>query len=244
MIRFEILTLFPDFFKGPLSESILNRACEKRLIDIRIINIRDFTADKHHVADDYPYGGGAGMVMKPEPIAKAICSLKEESPQPRVIFLTPQGKPFTQQRARELAQLERIVLLCGHYEGIDERVRMRHVDEEISIGDYVLTGGEAPALIVLDAVARMVPGVLGNEDSFRNDSFYEGILDYPHYTRPEEFEGDRVPETLLSGHHKKIEEWRRREALARTLRVRPDLLEHAPLSEEDHRILNELRKLG
>lgn len=243
MIRFEILTLFPDFFKGPLSESIISRACEKNLIGIRIINIRDFTADKHHVADDYPYGGGAGMVMKPEPIARAIRSLKEESPQPRVIYLTPQGKPFSQQRARELAQMDRIILLCGHYEGIDERVRMRLVDEEISIGDYVLTGGETPALIVLDAVARMIPGVLGNEDSFRNDSFYDGILDYPHYTRPEEFEGDRVPETLLSGHHKKIEEWRRREALARTLRVRPDLLEHAPLSEKDRRMVDELRKL-
>jgi tRNA (guanine37-N1)-methyltransferase len=242
MVQFDILTLFPGFFEGPLSESMLSRAREKGLISIRIINIRDFTTDRHHVTDDYPYGGGAGMVMKPEPIVRALSELKETPPVPHIIYLTPQGRLFNQECARQLAQKERLVLLCGHYEGIDERVRLHYVDEELSIGDYVLTGGETPALVVLDAVARMIPGVLGNEESFRNDSFYTGILDYPHYTRPEVFEGESVPEILLSGHHKNIDEWRRRQALARTLKFRPDLLEKAPLSDEDRRLLEELKR--
>jgi len=168
--------------------------------------------------------------------------LKETPPVPHIIHLTPQGRLFNQECARRLAQKERLVLLCGHYEGIDERVRLHYVDEELSIGDYVLTGGETPALVVLDAVARMIPGVLGNEESFRNDSFYAGILDYPHYTRPEVFEGESVPEILLSGHHKNIDEWRRRQALARTLKFRPDLLEKAPLSDENRRLLEELKR--
>jgi tRNA (guanine37-N1)-methyltransferase len=241
-MRFDILTLFPGFFTGPLSESILARAHENGLIDIRIVDIREFATGRHRVADDYPYGGGGGMVMKAEPIVRALKALKEEAPEPHVIYLSPQGVPFTQTRARELAAMDRLILLCGHYEGIDERVRLKHVDEEISIGDYVLTGGETPALVVLDAVSRMIPGVLGNEDSFRNDSFYEGLLDYPHYTRPEVFEGEKVPEELISGHHKKIEEWRRLQALARTLRVRPDLLEKAPLTDQDLLWLEELKK--
>jgi len=242
MLQFDILTLFPGFFEGPLSESMLSRAREKGLISIRIINIRDFTTDRHHVADDYPYGGGAGMVMKPEPIVRALRELNETPPVPYIIYLSPQGRLFNQECARQLAQKERLVLLCGHYEGIDERVRLHYVDEELSIGDYVLTGGETPALVVLDAVARMIPGVLGNEDSFRNDSFYAGILDYPHYTRPEVFEGERVPEILLSGHHKGIDEWRRCQALARTLKFRPDLLEKASLSDDDRRLLEELKR--
>ena len=240
-MKFDILTLFPGFFEGPLSESILRLAREKGLIEIRVFDIRDYTTDRHRVVDDYPYGGGGGMVMKPEPLAAAIKSLRSEPPKPHVIFPTPQGKPYNQALAGELAERERLVFLCGHYEGIDERIRGHYIDEEISIGDYVLTGGEAPALIILDSVARMIPGVLGNETSYQNDSFYQGLLDFPHYTRPEVFEGEKAPDVLLSGHHKKIEEWRRREALARTLRVRPDLLQAALLSDQDKKWLNELR---
>jgi tRNA (guanine37-N1)-methyltransferase len=241
-MRIDILTLFPGFFKSPLAESILQRAQEKGILNIGITNIRDHTTDRHHVTDDYPYGGGAGMVMKPEPIARAIQALCEEGQKPHVIYLTPQGQLFNQERAKALAQKERLILLCGHYEGIDERIRLLHVHEEVSIGDYVLTGGETAALAVIETVARMIPGVLGNESSYKNDSFYAGLLDYPQYTRPEEFEGERVPEVLLSGHHKKIEEWRRRQALSRTLRVRPDLLEQAQLSDQDMVWLEELRK--
>ena len=242
MMRIDILTLFPGFFQGPLSESILQRARERGILNIGITNIRDYTTDRHHVTDDYPYGGGAGMVMKPEPIARAIHGLSGEGPKPHVIYLTPQGALFNQDRAKALAQKERLILLCGRYEGIDERIRVLYVHEEISIGNYVLTGGETAALVVIEAIARMIPGVLGNESSYKNDSFYAGLLDYPQYTRPEEFEGERVPEALLSGHHKKIEEWRRRQALARTLRVRPDLLEQAQLSDQDRIWLEELRK--
>jgi len=240
MMYFDILTLFPGFFEGPLSESILARARQNGIIGVRVVDIRDFTKDPHRVADDYPYGGGGGMVMKPEPIARAIDSLREETPEARVIFLTPQGAPLTQKKTRELAARKRLILLCGHYEGVDERIRLHWVDEEISIGDYVLTGGEIPALVVLDAVARMIPGVLGNESSIVNDSFYTGLLDFPHYTRPEVFQGYKVPEVLLSGHHKKIDEWRRRQALLRMNRVRPDLLERAPLTGEERRWLHEI----
>ena len=242
MMHFDILTLFPGFFEGPLSESILQRARERGIISIRVVNIRDYASAPHHVADDYPYGGGGGMVMKPEPIARAIRALKKDTPDAYVIFLTPQGVRFNQERARLLGEKKHLILLCGHYEGIDERIRLHYVDEEISVGDYVLTGGEAPALVVIDAVARMLPGVLGNESSYQNDSFFSGILDFPHYTRPEVFDGERVPKVLLSGHHKKIEEWRRHQALARTLKVRPDLLETAQLSEKAKLWLEELKK--
>lgn len=242
MLQFDILTLFPGYFESPFQESILLRAKEKELIKINVINIRDFTTDVHHVADDYPYGGGGGMVMKPEPIARAIRALRETPPEPHVIYLTPQGSLLDQNRAMSLAQRERVILLCGHYEGIDERIRELSVDEEISIGNYVLTGGEPAAVVLVDAVSRMIPGVLGNESSFKNDSFYTGLLDFPQYTRPEIFEGKRVPEALLSGHHKKIEQWRRRRALERTLRLRPDLLESAPLTKEDRICLEELEK--
>jgi len=242
MTRFDILSLFPGFFEGPFSESILVRAREKGLIEIRIINIRDYTTDAHHVTDDYPYGGCGGMVMKPEPLARAINALQEESPPGYVVFLTPQGKRFTQKKARELAEKERIILLCGHYEGIDERIRESYIEEEISIGDYVLTGGEVASVVVVDAVSRMIPGVLGNEESFKNDSFYNGLLDYPQYTRPEEFEGKQVPDILLSGHHKKIEEWRRRQALYRTFKLKPEILEDADLTKQDLLWLTEIRK--
>lgn len=242
MLQFDILTLFPGYFDGPFQESILLRAKDKGLININLINIRDFTTDIHHVTDDYPYGGGGGMVMKPEPIARAIEALRKTPPNPHVIYLTPQGAILDQKRAMSLAERERMILLCGHYEGIDERIRELYVDEEISIGNYVLTGGEPAAVVVVDAVSRMIPGVLGNESSFKNDSFYTGLLDFPQYTRPEMFEGKRVPEVLLSGHHKKIEEWRRRQALEKTLRLREDLLESAPLTKKDRICLEELQK--
>ncbi|MBN1903136.1 tRNA (guanosine(37)-N1)-methyltransferase TrmD, partial [Candidatus Sumerlaeota bacterium] len=242
MLQFDILTLFPGYFEGPFKESILMRAKEKGLIGINVINIRDYTTDSHHVTDDYPYGGGGGMVMKAEPIARAIKDLRETLPVPHMVYLTPQGALLDQRRILILSERKRIVLLCGHYEGIDERVRESYVDEEISIGNYVLTGGEGAAVVVVDAVSRMIPGVLGNESSFKNDSFYAGLLDFPQYTRPEIFEGKPVPETLLSGHHKKIEEWRRRQALERTLKLRPDLLESAPLTQEDRICLEELQK--
>jgi tRNA (guanine37-N1)-methyltransferase len=242
MIRFDILTLFPGFFLGPLSESILKRAIDKGLIDVQIFNIRDYTTDKHRVTDDYPYGGGGGMVMKPEPIAAAIKERKKEKPEAYIVFMTPQGRPFTQDMAKSLSEKERIVFLCGRYEAVDERIRKNYIDTEISIGDYVLTGGEAPALVVIDAVSRMIPGVLGNELSYRNDSFYAGLLDHPHYTRPEVFEDESVPEVLLSGHHRNIVEWRRKQCLLKTLRIRPDLLEGISLSEKDRAWLEELDK--
>lgn len=238
-MQFDILTLFPAFFHGPLYESILRRAWERGILSFRVIDIRDFTEDRHREADDYPYGGGGGMVMKPEPLSRAIKAMKDLKPATRIIYLTPQGPPLDQEKALELSRLERTTLICGHYEGIDERVREKYVDEEISIGDYVLTGGEPAAIVLIDSVARMIPGVLGNEASFQNDSFYTGLLDFPHYTRPEEFEGLKVPEVLLSGHHEKIRNWRRKKALERTAAIRPDLLKRAPLTEEERALFPE-----
>lgn len=241
----DILTIFPEMFHGPFDYSIIKRAMEKELIKIRIFDIREYTTDKHKVTDDYPYGGGGGMVMKPEPIAKAIenaLGKEKESSDTRVIFLTPQGAPFKQAVAKELARLKHLVLLCGHYEGIDERIREMFIDQEISIGDYVLTGGEIPAMVIVDAVVRIIPGVLGDENSYRQDSFYQGLLDYPQYTRPEVFRGQRVPEVLLGGHHQKIRQWRRRKAIERTLQRRPELLKTAALSDEDKKILAEIKE--
>lgn len=233
MMKIDILTLFPKMFTGPLTESMLKRAQDKGILKIKIYNIRDFTSDKHRTADDFAYGGG-GMVLKPEPIFRAVEHLKKCSAlsfrssknriySPRVILMTPDGKVFTQKEAKRLAKYRHLIFICGHYEGVDERVR-KIVDEEISIGDYVLTGGEIPAMVVIDAVARMIKGVVGREDAPAQDSFYKGILDYPHYTRPREFRGMKVPAVLLSGNHKKIEEWRAEMALERTKRRRPDLL--------------------
>lgn len=240
MFRFDILTLFPEMFESPLNASLLKKARERGLIDIRITDIRDFALNKHRTADDYPYGGGSGMVMKIEPIAGALESL-EPLEGALVCLMTPQGEVFNQKIARELAGESRIVLICGHYEGVDERVRERLVQREISLGDFVLTGGELPAMIVVDAVSRLVNGVLGNEQSAEGDSFSSdhGLLEYPQYTRPAEFRGWAVPEVLLSGHHAEIEAWRRKEALKRTCLRRPDLLQKARLSDEERDFLEE-----
>jgi tRNA (guanine37-N1)-methyltransferase len=244
-LNFEVLTLFPGLIEGPLNESILKRGREKGLLNVTVRNIRDYTEDKHKTADDSPYGGGAGMVLKPEPIFKAFEALQTEHPGEKFlsILLSPQGKIFDQGRAEQLSEEKRrIVLLCGHYEAIDERVIDSLVDEELSIGDYVLTGGEIAALVVIDAAARLLPGVLGDEESAYRDSFGEGFLDHPHYTRPAEFRGMKVPDVLLSGNHAAIEKWRRREALRSTLSKRPDLLDTADLMDEDRKILEELKK--
>lgn len=239
-MRFDILTLFPEMFSGPLRTSILGRARESGLLSINLWNIRDYALDKHRVVDDTPYGGGAGMVLKPDVLVRAIEDVKGNSTAP-VIYLSPQGRPFDQLKAQELAQMSRIILLCGHYEEIDERVRVGWIDEEISIGDYVLTGGELPAMVIVDAVSRLIPGVLGHDDSAQQDSFQEGLLEHPHYTRPAEFRGMTVPDVLLSGHHEMIKRWRLKESLRRTLIRRPDLLEKKSLSAEEQMILEELR---
>lgn len=244
-LNFEVLTLFPGILTGPLNESIMKRAREKGLLDVSVRNIRDYAEDKHKTADDSPYGGEAGMVLKPGPIFKAFDALRTEHPEEEflTILLSPQGRVFDQRRAEQLSgEQRRIVLLCGHYEAIDERVIDRLVDEELSIGDYVLTGGELAALVVIDAAARLLPGVLGDEESAYRDSFSDGLLDHPHYTRPAEFSGMKVPEVLLGGNHAEIAKWRRRESLKATLRKRSDLLATADLSDEDRTILAELKK--
>jgi len=239
-MRFDILTLFPDMFFSPLRESILGKAIEKRLIEVHIVNIREFTLDKHQVVDDAPYGGGQGMVMKPEPIARAIESVRSQNPFARTIYLTPQGKPFHQDLARGFSSQPHLILLCGRYEGVDERVRDLFIDEEISIGDYVLTGGELAAMVLVDAISRFIPGVLGSDRSAEEDSFFNSLLEYPQYTRPFNFRECCVPEILLSGNHSAISLWRRREALRRTSLRRPDLLTKANLSEEDKELMGEI----
>jgi len=238
-MRIDILTLFPNMFSSPLRESILGRAVEKGLLLIQTINIRDFALDKHQVVDDAPYGGGQGMVMKVEPIARAIESVKAQNPSARIIYLTPQGKPFDQDLARRLSGQSHLILLCGRYEGVDERVRELFIDEEISIGDYVLTGGELAAMVLIDAVSRFIPGVLGSDRSAEEDSFFNSLLEYPQYTRPVEFKGCRVPEVLLSGNHSAISLWRKREAIRRTSLRRPDLLAKASLTEEEKSLSEE-----
>ncbi|HBG00216.1 MAG TPA: tRNA (guanosine(37)-N1)-methyltransferase TrmD [Firmicutes bacterium] len=238
-MRFDILTLFPEMFTGPLSASILGKARESGLVTVDVWNIRDYALDKHKIVDDTPYGGGAGMVLKVDVLARAIECVRGTSTAP-VVYLSPQGRVFNQQLAGELARLPRLILLSGHYEEIDERVRQHWVDWELSIGDYVLTGGELPAMVVVDAVTRLLPGVLGDETSSQEDSFQAGLLDYPHYTRPAEFRGMEVPEVLLSGHHGQIARYRRKEALRRTLLRRPDLLKQKDLSTEERQLLLEL----
>jgi tRNA (guanine37-N1)-methyltransferase len=238
----DIFTLFPAMVRAPLEESILKRAQERDLISITVHDIRAATTDRHHVCDDAPYGGGAGMVMKPEPIFAAVEAVYQSGP---IILTSPQGRLFTQEIARALSQQERLTIICGHYEGVDDRVRMHLATDEISIGDYVLTGGELPALVVVDAVARLVPGVLGDEQSPIEESHSLGLLEYPHFTRPPAFRGWSVPSTLLSGNHAAIARWRRKEALRRTRQVRPDLFArwlavNSPLTREDARILTEL----
>ena len=221
-MEIDILTLFPRIFEGPLDESILKRARERGLVQVRIHNLRDYTHDKHHVVDDKPYGGGPGMLMKPEPIFEAVEALRR--PDTRVVLMTPQGQPLTQQRAQTFAQKPHLLILCGHYEGVDERVREALVDEEVSIGDYVLTNGALAAAVLVDAVVRLVPGVLGDDESAHQDSFAGGLLEGPQYTRPPEFRGMRVPEVLLSGDHGAIAVWRAEQARRRTRERRPDLL--------------------
>ncbi len=236
-MQFEVFTLLPEVFPPYLESSILQRARQRGLIDVRLHNIRDWARDKHHTTDDMPYGGGGGMVMKPEPVFDAVESILGPESGVPVILLTPQGRVFSQAVARELAAHERIALLCGRYEGVDERIRMRLVTDEISIGDYVLTGGELPALILIDAVTRLLPGALGDPTGADDDSHASGLLEYPHYTRPPEFRGDAVPDILLSGDHARIEKWRREQSLLRTLERRPDLLEKADLSEKDRKFI-------
>ncbi len=240
-MRFDVFTLFPGVFAPYLEASMIGRAIERNLLAVNLHDIRAFTHDKHHITDDMPYGGGGGMVMKPEPIFRALEETLGVPPSCPVILMTPQGRTFTAEIARELAALPHIALLCGRYEGIDERVREHIVTDQISIGDYVLTGGELPALVVLDAVARFLPGVLGDPDGAMDDSHASGLLEYPHYTRPEEFRGWKVPEVLLSGNHAEINRWRREQALLRTLQKRPDLLEKADLSEKDQKYIKSLK---
>jgi len=236
MIRFDLLTLFPEMFASALDESILKRAQAAGLIEVRLFDFRDFAEGRHRQVDDVPYGGGDGMVLKPEPLAAAIRAVRQNGPEAPVTLLTPQGRRLDQEWVRELAQRPRLILVCGRYAGVDERVREHYVDEELSIGDYVLSGGEAAALVVLDAVARQVPGVLGNEDSAGADSFPRR-LEAPQYTRPAEFEGHAVPEVLLSGHHEQIRRWRLLESLRRTQERRPDLLERYPAAGEEAELL-------
>jgi tRNA (guanine37-N1)-methyltransferase len=241
-MKFDILTLFPAMFEGPFSESIIKRAAQDGLIEIRLHDIRDWAFDRHRTTDDYPYGGGAGMVMKIEPLAACIEKVKAERPAARVILTTPRGKPFDQALAGELANEEELLIICGRYEGVDERVRELFVDDEISLGDFVMTGGELAAMVIVDAVSRLVPGVLGSSESAAADSFSDGLLEYPQYTRPAEFRGLKVPEVLLSGNHREIAGWRRRQAMQRTLAGRPDLLATARLSDEERQYLQELAK--
>jgi len=238
--RFEVFSLFPQVFEPYLEASILQRARQNGLVDVRLHNIRDWTTDRHHITDDLPYGGGGGMVMKPEPIFTAVESVLGVPPACPVILMTPQGRVLNQKVAQELAGYPALALICGRYEGVDERVRQHLVTDEISIGDYVLSGGELAALIVIDAVTRLIPGVLGDPDGAWDDSHAMGLLEYPHYTRPPEFRGWEVPEILLSGDHGRIARWRREQALLRTWRRRPDLLRTAPLTENDREFLSSM----
>jgi tRNA (guanine37-N1)-methyltransferase len=240
-MRFDVFTLFPDVFSQYLNSSIMLRAQEGGYLQVEIHNIRDWTTDKHQVTDEPPYGGGGGMVMKPEPIFSAVEDIIGNPPKDPVILMTPQGEVLTQKRAHDFSQYPRLGIIAGHYEGIDERVREHLVTHEISIGDYVLTGGELPALVLIDVLTRLIPGVLGDPHAVENDSHASGLLEYPHYTRPEEYRGWKVPDILRSGHHANVERWRRDQALKRTLERRPDLLSELELSPEDHDYLNRLR---
>ncbi|MCI0454012.1 MAG: tRNA (guanosine(37)-N1)-methyltransferase TrmD [Candidatus Dadabacteria bacterium] len=239
---YEILTIFPEFFKSVFSFGVLGRAEENGLIKINIHDIRRFTSDTHRKVDDKPYGGGSGMVLKPDPLSSVLEAVKRTSKKSLVILTSPQGETFSDKIARELSQYEQLILISGRYEGVDERIRELYVDREISIGDYVLTGGEYAVSIIIDAVSRFIPGVLGNESSPYDDSFREGLLEHPHYTRPESFMGKTVPQILLSGNHKEIEKWRRGESIKRTFYRRPDLLDRTRLTIEDVKLINELKK--
>lgn len=244
MMRIDILTLFPEMFTGVLGNSILHRATEKEAVSYHVTNFREFADNKHKTVDDYPYGGGAGMVLKPQPIFDAVAKLTERTgvDKPRIILLCPQGERYTQRKAEELAKEKHLLFICGHYEGYDERIRTHLVTDEISIGDYVLTGGELGAMVVIDSVVRLLPEVLGKEESHQQDSFSTGLLEHPHYTRPADFRGIKVPDILMSGNHKLIEEWRTKESLRRTLERRPDLLDKIELTNEQREWLDEIKK--
>lgn len=235
-MRIDYLTLFPEMFEGVLNQSILKRARDKGILSTNTVNFRDYAMNKHQQVDDYPYGGGQGMVLKPEPIFNAMSSI-DTTEQTRVILMTPQGQPFNQKVAESLSTSEHLVFICGHYEGYDERIREHLVTDEISVGDYVLTGGELPAMVMTDAIVRLLPEVLGNQTSHEDDSFSSGLLEYPQYTRPRDFNGLRVPDVLLSGNHSNIEQWRHEQSLLRTLNKRPDLLSQYPLTAEDEKYI-------
>lgn len=244
-MKIDVLSIFPEMFENVLGSSILKKAAEKKAVTYKVTNFRDFADNKHGTVDDYPYGGGAGMVLKPQPIFDAVTHLSEGTEKrSRVILLCPQGERYSQKKAEELAKEEHLIFVCGHYEGYDERIREHLVTDEISIGDYVLTGGELGAMVIIDSVVRLLPGVLGNEASPVLDSYSSGLLEHPHYTRPADFRGMKVPDTLVSGNHKKIEEWRAKESLRRTWTRRPDLLENYPLSENEKKLLEEVKKEG
>ena len=241
MMNIHILSLFPEMFEGVFNSSILKKAQEKNEVSIDVVNFREYAGNKHNQVDDYPYGGGAGMVLKPEPIFHAVEALPPNNKR-RVILMCPQGERFTQKKAEELAKEEELVFICGHYEGYDERIREHLITDEISIGDFVLTGGELAAMTVVDSVVRLLPNVLGKAESHEQDSFSTGLLEHPHYTRPVEFRGHRVPDVLMSGNHANIEKWRREQSLKRTLQRRPDLLEDANFSEADQKLLKALKE--
>jgi tRNA (guanine37-N1)-methyltransferase len=240
-VKFDIVTIFPAMVRAALAEGVVGRAAGRGLLDVAVHDLRDYALDRHRVVDDVPFGGGPGMVLKPEPLFRAVAAIRERRGAPAAVVLTtPDGERFTHRTAARLAGLGHVAILCGRYEGVDDRVRQALVTDEISIGDYVVSGGELPALVIVDAVARLVPGVVGDAGSVTGDTFAGGLLDYPQFTRPAEYEGLRVPPVLLSGHHAAIARWRRREALARTIRRRPDLLKEAPLDPEDRRVVQEL----
>ena len=243
-MKIDIVTLFPDMFLGPFQESIIKRAQDRGLLEIGLHQLRDFTTDRHRTVDDTPYGGGAGMLMKPEPIAAAITSVRRNNPDAKVVLLSPQGDPLSQQLAQEFSAMPGLILICGRYEGVDERVRTTLCDYTISIGDYVLSGGELAAMVVVDTVTRLLPGALGSSHSAADDSFSDGLLEYPQYTRPVVFNDLAVPEVLLSGNHAEIARWRRQESLVATARTRPDLLKTARLSDKDRSYLSRMEERG
>jgi len=242
-MKFDIVTIFPRMVEAGLAEGVISRGVERGLLDIKVHDLREYTVDRHRSVDDVPYGGGPGMVMKPEPLARAVEDIRARRGDPdTVVLLSPQGRRFTQAEAARMSALRHVALLCGRYEGMDERIRTLVATEELSIGDYVLSGGELPALVIVDAISRLVPGVVGDTRSVEEDSFSRGLLDYPHYTRPSEFSGAKVPEVLMSGHHEQVRRWRKKTAIQRTLERRPELLDTAAMDDEERALLDEIRK--